>query len=178
MGVGLGDHGHAAVGGVGGGDVDEVGVGAGRPQRRGQPRRAVAVDPQGSVQRFLERDRGGAVDHRVDLAEVLFRPRRQALVAEVAGDRHDFPLRQHPLDRRGGRRAEGVAGEHLVDQAAMSVATVPRAQQDQQANVLVPVSSVFSTALPTNPEAPVTQARSSGRAGPRCRQARASRSLP
>jgi hypothetical protein len=93
--------------GVGGRDVDEVGVAAGFAKRVEEARRALAVELQRLVERILEGDRRGAVDDDVDVVDPL-----EPVVAEVARDR---------FDRAAVEALERRAREHLVLQALLRV---------------------------------------------------------
>ena len=94
--------------GVRGRDVDDVGVAAGLAQRVQQPRGALAVELERLVERQLERDRGGAVDDDVDVADAL-----EPVVSEIAA---------HGLHAAAVEALARVARQHLVAQAPLGVA--------------------------------------------------------
>ena len=118
----LGDLAALAVGDVGGGDVDEVRPRAGALEVLEQADRAEGVESESLVEGLLEGDRRRAVDDGVDsrpLGAV-----RQAVLAEVAGDRPD-PAAVAEL-------GEGLGDEHLVEQAAPGLVVGGRPEQHDQ----------------------------------------------
>ena len=122
----------ARAGGVGRGDVDHVRVGPARPERADEVQRAKDVELEHLVERLVEGDRGGAVDHDVDPGERPEVGPAEALAAQVAGQRAEPAGLQERLGVDGPEMLEGPAGEDLVHEAALGAVVVvgPEEQAD------------------------------------------------
>ena len=147
----LGDLAALAVGDVGGGDVDEVGPRAGALEALEQADRAEGVEGEGLVEGLLEGDRRCAVDDGVDARPARRRrppgrPRRGRRRSPGSGRRRRGPGRR--ARRRAPRRAGG--GRASSSEGALSSTTSRSIPSPWR-------SSAASTALPRNPEAPVTR---------------------
>ena len=155
----LGDPAALAIGDVGGRDVDEVGLRAGPAQALEQAGGAEGVELQGLVEGLLEGDGRGAVDDGVD-------PGPGRVVAAERGrrrrDRRPAPGSCRPRAAAGSpRRACPRRARRPAPRRAGGGGRPPRSRPGAgRTSRSIPSpwrSSAASTALPRNPEAPVSR---------------------
>ena len=139
--------------------MDEVGFRPGGEQPLEQARGAVGVEGERVVEGLLEGDGRGAVDDGVDPGPLLASDPGQAVAREIAGDRLDAARLDPRSDLVRGEVGEGVVGQDLVEEPAARPLGVGRPQQHHDPPRSAPTlrRSAARTALPRNPDAPVSR---------------------